>query len=328
MKNLLIMGNSSLCRLLRLQVMLMLFAFPVLKVSAGEIGPSKDPDVIGRWDITITKGGKSLPSWLEVQKSGTHTLIGRFVYAFGSARPISEVKPDNGKYSFSIPPQWEEGTRNMDFQFEVSGDKLTGTMVYTDGASYEFTGVRAPLLVRTKSPVWGAPVKLFNGKNVKGWHTDGKNQWIAEGGILRSPHSGANLITDKTFTDFKLHIEFRYPQGSNSGVYLRGRYELQVIDTKSGDPEPINNQFSSIYGFLPPNKMMAKNPGDWQSYDVTLVGRMVTIVANGKTVICDQIIPGITGGAINSQEGEPGPILIQGDHGPIDYRNIIITPAK
>jgi hypothetical protein len=101
-----------------------------------------------------------------------------------------------------------------------------------------------------------------------------------------------------------------------------------VIDTKSGDPEPINNQFSSIYGFLPPNKMMAKNPGDWQSYDVTLVGRMVTIVANGKTVICDQIIPGITGGAINSQEGEPGPILIQGDHGPIDYRNIIITPAK
>jgi hypothetical protein len=322
------LGTKIIGHFFRMQIMLLLLFFSAFNASAGDTQPTKDPDVIGRWDIIITKGGKSLPSWLEVQKSGTHTLIGRFVYAFGSARPISEVKPDNGKYSFSIPPQWEEGTRNMDFQFEVSGDKLTGTMVYTDGASYEFTGVRAPLLVRTKSPVWGAPVKLFNGKNVTGWHTDGKNQWIAEGGILRSPHSGANLITDKTFTDFKLHIEFRYPQGSNSGVYLRGRYELQVIDTKSGDPEPINNQFSSIYGFLPPNKMMAKNPGDWQSYDVTLVGRMVTIVANGKTVICDQIIPGITGGAINSQEGEPGPILIQGDHGPIDYRNIIITPAK
>lgn len=328
MKNLSILGNKSIYHFFKIQIILCLFVFTAFKTSAGETEPKKDPDVIGRWNITITKAGKNLPSWLEVQKSGTHTLIGRFVYAFGSARPISEVKPDNGKYSFSIPPQWEEGKRNMDFQFEVNGDKLKGTMVYTDGLTYEFTGVRAPLLIRSKSPVWGAPVKLFNGKNVKGWHADGKNQWIAEGGILRSPHSGANLITDKTFTDFKLHIEFRYPQGSNSGVYLRGRYELQIIDTKSGDPEPINNQFSSIYGFLPPSKMMAKNPGEWQYYDITLVGRMVTIIANGKTVICDQVIPGITGGAINSMEGEPGPILIQGDHGPIDYRNIVITPAK
>lgn len=328
MKHLSIPANKSIFRFFQVQFILSILIFSAMNVSASRIAPTKDPDVIGRWDITIDKGGKSLPSWLEVQKSGTHTLIGRFVYAFGSARPISEVKPNDGKYSFSIPPQWEEGSRNMDFQFEVSGDKLKGTMVYTDGVTYNFTGVRAPLLIRVKNPLWSTPVKLFNGKNVKGWHTDGTNQWIAEGGILRSPHSGANLITDKMFTDFKLHIEFRYPQGSNSGVYLRGRYELQIIDTKSGDPEPIANQFSSIYGFLPPNKMMAKNPGEWQSYDITLVGRMVTIVANGKTVICDQVIPGITGGAINSKEGEPGPILIQGDHGPIDYRNIVITPVK
>lgn len=328
MKHLSIPVYKSIFRFFKVQLILSLLIFSVIKVSANRIEPTKDPDVIGRWDITIDKGGKSLPSWLEVQKSGTHTLIGRFVYAFGSARPISEVKPNDGKYSFSIPPQWEEGNRNMDFQFEASGDKLKGTMVYTDGVTYNFTGVRAPVLIRAKNPVWGAPVKLFNGKNVKGWHTDGTNQWIAESGILRSPHSGANLITDKTFTDFKLHIEFRYPQGSNSGVYLRGRYEVQIIDTKSGEPEPINNQFSSVYGFLPPNKMMAKNPGEWQSYDITLVGRMVTIVANGKTVICNQVIPGITGGAFNSKEGEPGPILIQGDHGPIDYRNIVITQAK
>jgi hypothetical protein len=183
-------------------------------------------------------------------------------------------------------------------------------------------------MIRSAAPVWGTPIKLFNGKDVSGWHTDGKNQWIVENGVLRSPHSGSNLITDKTFTDFKLHIEFRYQQGSNSGVYLRGRYEVQIIDTKTGDPEPINNQFSAVYGFLPPNKMMAKDAGEWQSYDITLVGRLVTIVANGTMVICRQEIPGITGGAINSAEGEPGPLLIQGDHGPIDFRNIIITPAK
>ncbi|MEO3406955.1 DUF1080 domain-containing protein [Mucilaginibacter sp. CAU 1740] len=317
---------KNLSMFCRFQAVLLLIVFGAVKISSAQ--QKKDPDVIGRWDITLSKDGKNLPSWLEVQKSGTHTLIGRYVYAFGSARPISEVKVNNGKYSFSIPPQWEQGDRNMDFEFEVSGDQLKGTMVYTDGQTSEFTGVRAPVLIRAKAPVWGKPVKLFNGKDTKGWNADGKNQWVVEKGILRSLHSGANLITDKTFTDFKLHIEFRYQQGSNSGVYLRGRYELQIIDTKSGDPEPYNNQFSSIYGFIAPNKMMAKNPNEWQSYDVTLVGRMITVVANGKTVICDQIIPGITGGAINSQEGEPGPLLIQGDHGPIDYRNIVITPVK
>ena len=303
----------------------LLAVFSILQVSAQQ---KKDPDVIGRWDLTFVRDGKNLPSWLEVQKSGFHTLIGRYVYANGSARPISEVKKDNGKFSFSIPPQWEEGNRNLDFQFEVSGDQIKGNFVYVDNKTYNFTGVRAPILIRDAEPAWGEPITLFNGKNVDGWHTDGRSQWIAEDGILRSPHSGANLISDQKFSDFKLHIEFRYPLGSNSGVYLRGRYEVQVIDTKSGDPEPINNQFSAIYGFLAPNQMTAKDPGEWQTYDITLVGRMVTIVANGKTVICNQIIPGITGGAIDSNEGEPGPILIQGDHGPIDYQNIIITPAK
>jgi len=333
MKHLSIFGNGPVSRFLRVQVILLLLVLSAIRSSAQLAGQVKqpmikDPDVIGRWDITISKSGNNLPSWLEVQKSGTHTLIGRFTYAFGSARPISEVKLNDGKYSFSIPPQWEDGNRNMDFEFEVSGDNIKGTMIYTDGVTYNWTGVRAPKLARGKAPVWGAPIKLFNGKNTKGWHTDGKNQWIAEGGLLRSPRSGSNLITDKTFTDFKLHVEFRYPQGSNSGVYLRGRYECQIIDTKSGAPEPINNQFSSIYGFLPPNKMMAKDPGEWQSYDITLVGRLVTVVANGRTVICNAEIPGITGGAINSAEGEPGPILFQGDHGPIDFRNITIREGK
>lgn len=329
MKNLSMFGRKYITRFLQSQVMLLLVLCSATRIFAQHAEMKKDPDVIGRWDLTIDKDGKGIPSWLEVQKSGTHTLIGRFCYAFGSARPIAEVKDNFGKYNFSIPPQWEDGKSNMDFQFEVKGNQISGTMVYVDGATYNWTGVRAPALIRAKAPVWGPAIALFNGKNTKGWHADGeKNQWIAEKGILRSPHSGANLMTDKTYKDFKLHIEFRYPQGSNSGVYLRGRYELQVIDTKSGEPEPINCQFSAIYGFLPPNKMMAKNPGEWQSYDVTLVGRMVTVVANGTTVISNQIIPGITGGAIDSKEGEPGPIFIQGDHGPIDYRNITIREGK
>lgn len=196
-----------------------------------------------------------------------------------------------------------------------------------DGKQYNWSGVRAPSLRRTKEPVWGTPIRLFNGTSLKGWHPLGeKNQWQAANGILRSPASGSNIATDQTFTDFKLHIEFRYPKGSNSGVYLRGRYEVQIEDSKG--KEPRVGELSAVYGFLPPNAMMARSAGEWQSYDITLVGRLVTVVLNGTMVICKQEIPGITGGALNSKEGEPGPIYLQGDHGPIEFRNITITPAK
>ena len=310
-----------------LQVIVILVVLPALGASA-QSKLIKDPDVIGRWDITVDKGGKSLPSWLEVQKSGNHTLVGRFTADGVSARPISEVKVADGKYSFSIPPQWEDSNRYLDFEFEVNGDAIKGTMVYVDGVTYNFTGVRAPALIREQPPVWGKPVRLFNGKDLTGWHADGKNQWVVENGILTSPHSGSNIITDKTFNDFKLHVEFRFGQGANSGVYLRGRYEVQIMDNTTGPKEPINNVFSSIYGVLPPNKMMSKGPGRWQTYDITLIGRLVTVVANGHTVICNAVIPGITGGAIDSKEGEPGPIYFQCEAGPIEFRNVVITPAK
>lgn len=280
----------------------------------------------GSWDMVIVKDGKELPSWLEIEHSGRHTLTGRFVYAFGSARPISVINVKEGKFSFSIPPQWEPGDRNMDFEGEFDGEKLKGTMIYTDGKSYPWTAVRAPQLKREKEPTWGEPVKLFNGVDLKGWKATGVNQWVVEDGILRSKKSGSNLVSEQLFNDFKLHIEFRYEKGSNSGVYLRGRYEVQIEDNKGKNP--WRGYFGAIYGFLVPNEMAAKDAGEWQSYDITLVGRMVTVIANGKTVICNQEIPGITGGALDSKEGEPGPILIQGDHGPIDYRNIVITPAK
>jgi hypothetical protein len=174
--------------------------------------------------------------------------------------------------------------------------------------------------------VWGTPVPLFNGADLKGWHALGVNQWQAQAGVLRSPHSGANLVTDAAFTDFKLHIEFRLPAESNSGVYLRGRYELQIEEGKGA--EPPADQLASIYGFIEPNEQAGKDGDVWQSYDVTLVGRRITVVFNGKTVICNQEIPGITGGALDSKEGEPGPIYLQGDHGPIEFRNIMITRPK
>ncbi len=280
----------------------------------------------GRWDITINLEGKNAPSWLEVHRSGISTLVGEFVATGGSARPISRVNFDSGNFSFSIPPQWEKEDSDLVVKGTVIDDSLSGSMKFSNGKMYSYTGVRAPSLKRTTQPAWGKLIKLFNGTNLNGWHATSSNQWIVDSGFIRSPHKGANLETDKTFSDFKLHIEFRYPPGSNSGIYLRGRYEVQIEDL--GGTEPVKNEFGSIYGFIAPTDRVPKEAGQWQYFDITLVGRMVTVVANGITIICNQEIPGITGGAIDSNEGEPGPILIQGDHDPIDIRNVILTPAK
>jgi hypothetical protein len=319
------MNIQRICRHLIMPAIIML-ATSTANAGSHHAQPADTASIEGRWDITIYDAGKQYPSWLEVMHSGTHHLVGHLVGIVGSARPISRINFSNSKMSFTIPPQWEAEDNDLSFEATLQGDSLKGTMVAADGKTFNWSAQRAPSLHRQKEPVWGTPIRLFNGNNLQGWHALGENQWKAEDGILRSPHSGANLVTDKTFDDFKLHIEFRYPKGSNSGVYLRGRYEVQIADSKGQGT--LKDQLGAVYGFLTPTEMVAKEPGEWQSYDITLIGRMITLVANGKMIICNQEIPGITGGALDSNEGEPGPLYIQGDHGPIEYRNIVLTPAK
>ena len=308
-----------------LSAFLLVFSLLIPSLSATTL---KDEEgITGRWDLTVNVDGKEVPSWLEVKLSGLKTLVGYFVGNSGSVRPISRVDFENGKISFSIPPQWEDSDRDMVFEGKLVGDQLEGTITSSMGKKHNFTGVRAPLLQREKEPKWGKTLDIFNGKNLEGWHADkDENQWVVNNGNLESPAAGANLISDQKFDDFKLHVEFRYPEGSNSGIYLRGRYEVQIEDNKGTPPSAI--YFGGVYGFLTPNEMVVKSPGVWQTFDITLIGRRVTIEANGKTIICDQIIPGITGGALDSSEGEPGPLMLQGDHGAVEFRKIEITPAK
>lgn len=306
-------------------ILLILFTFSTLSLSAQSIE--------GRWDITITKGDKKIPSWLEVNHSGNKYLNGRFVGSGGSARPISRVNFKDNKMSFSIPPQWDAAEKDLVVEAELKDGMLTGTMNQPNGEIVNFVGVKAPKLIKSTESVFGKPVAIFNGKNLDGWETisredrtEKESQWIVENGIMRSPKSGANIKTSKTFDDFKLHVEFRVPVGSNSGVYLRGRYEVQITDGYGQEPSLID--LGSVYGFVKPLEMPAKKAGEWQSYDISLVGRVVTVMLNGKTTIYKNEIPGITGGAIDSNEAEAGPIMFQGDHGPIEFRNITIALAK
>jgi hypothetical protein len=285
-------------------------------------------EIIGKWDLEVIKGDSILPSWLEVKLSGNRTLVGYFVAESGSARPISEVFFHEGTVDFSIPPQWD-GFNAMHFSALVSKGVLEGTILNSEGEAMSFTGVRAPKLIRSQEVKWSKPRSLFDGITLNQWkplESERQNQWEAQDGLLVNPRSGVNLITEEKFTDFKLHIEARYPAQSNSGIYLRGRYEVQVEDSYGKEPSSI--LFGGVYGFLTPNEIAAKKAGEWQVFEITLIGRRVTIVANGKTVINDQIIPGITGGAIDSKEGTPGPIMLQGDHGVVAFRNISIQTPK
>jgi Domain of Unknown Function (DUF1080) len=190
--------------------------------------------------------------------------------------------------------------------------------------------VRAPVLRRSQVPGWATSDTLFNGRDLAGWTTQGPttNNWTVRNGVLTNTRGGgANLMTTRRFTDFKLHIEFRYPPQGNSGIYLRGRHELQVEDNAERD-WPLTTEIGGVYGFIAASENASTGPNTWQTYDITLVGRHLTVVLNGKTIIANQVIPGITGGAIDSDEGAPGPILLQRDHTAVEYRNIVITPAR
>jgi hypothetical protein len=171
---------------------------------------------------------------------------------------------------------------------------------------------------------------LFNGKDLSGWTpSDPKAtaNWTVENGTLVSPGHGPELISTAKFGDFKLHIEFNCGKEANSGIYLRGRYEVQI----ENDPQPEGPTMRTggVYGFLAPSPEPPRRPGEWQTYDITLIGRIVTVVLNGQTIIDKQEIPGITGGALDSHEGLPGPIYLQGsENGQVAFRNINITPGK
>jgi hypothetical protein len=284
--------------------------------------------LLGRWDLVVQRGAETTPSWLEVERSGTATLVGQFVGSGGSARPIARIDFTDGTFRFAIPPQWESNPRDITFEGRLEGDRITGSMTLGDGQKATWSGTRAPSLRRAEPPAWGEPVTLFSGNALDAWRPvgGGDSQWSAAGGILRNAKRGANLATVQKFDDFKLHLEFRVPKGENSGVYLRGRYELQIDD--AAGLEPSAHHLGGLYGFIAPSENVARAAGEWQSMDATLVGRMLTYALNGTTVICNREIPGITGGALDSAEADPGPLLLQGDHGPVDYRNIVITPAK
>ena len=279
----------------------------------------------GRWDLTITTPQGTYPSWMEcTEKDGKPDV--RIVGRVASVHPVADLKLEGSHLSFSSK-EWFGKPIDVHWDMNISGAKITGTQKRADGVEGQIAGVPQPPLARKMPVSWNAPEMIFNGKDLTGWEADepAKNHWFAQNGELINQSAGANIHTTRKFQDYRLHLEYNCPQDGNSGVYMRGRYEVQV----EYEPSGTNDQFhsmGSIYGFIAPAVAINPRPGQWESYDVTLVGRTVTVVRDGIVIVDNQEIPGITGGAIDSREAEPGPLYIQGDHtGGMKYRNITVS---
>lgn len=282
----------------------------------------------GRWDLTIRAADWQCPSWLEIsEESGV--LKGWFVGRWGNARYLPRVEIQGDEILFVSPKEEEDSENDLIFRGKSTGTSLVGTAQGPNNVPWTWTGKKAPALKPAVAPQWGEPRPLFNGKDFTGWTFDNPaeaSSWKVEEETLVNTASGSNIVTTDKFGDFKLHVEVNCPEKANSGIYLRGRYEVQVEDNSLD--EPPSHHMGAVYGFLAPVPEQPRRPGEWQSFDITFVGRFVTVVQNGQTIINNQEIPGITGGALDSHEELPGPIYLQGDHGGIAFRNIVLTPAK
>jgi hypothetical protein len=283
---------------------------------------------LGQWDLTLKAPDREYASWLNLSLDGGQ-LKAQMVGRWGNARPLAKVELSQGRLTFVSPKEEEGRPDDMIFKGVLVGKTLTGTTTGPDGTKWQWTGQRAPALKRESAPKWGKPKQLFNGRDLAGWRMAGPGTtvWKVEAGNLITPGNGPDLINDSKFEDFRLHVEFNCDANSNSGVYLRGRYEVQ-IETDSID-EPPSHHMGGVYGFLAASPELPRKPGDWQSFDITLLGRWITVVQNGQPIIDNKEIPGITGGALDSHEELPGPIYLQGsEKGRVAFRNIVITPAE
>lgn len=305
---------------------------------------------LGGWALTLPGGGAG---WLGVTETNG-TLEASLLWGSGSVLPLASAKVEGDKLVVTrLHPIQRKDVNGKTMKTNltetitatVNGDdmKLRTVKPRDNGEGEDresFEGRRvppvppAPDLSKVK---FGAPLQLFNGRDLTGWrpvNPKAPNGWSVKDGILVNevvqekgkPHkSFANLRTDQEFEDFNLSLETRLAPGGNSGVYLRGLYEVQVTDSYGKPLDPHN--MGAIYSRITPTQAAEKPPGEWQTLDITFVDRHATVVLNGKKIIDNQPLLGCTGGALSSDVTKPGPIYLQGDHTGIEYRNIVLRPV-
>lgn len=312
---------------------------PILLVAMAASATAQKSPFAGRWDLTLTpQSGNPYPQWMEItEKDGK--LEGRVQPRGGAWKPFgaNDIKVEGAHLILTVAGATQRGPATT-WDFTAAGDKLSGVEKRGDTAGPSIAAARAPELKRPMPKEWAAPVAIFNGKDLSGWEPIGNvqnNKWVARDGELvndnpvvegqRGP-GAANIKTTQKWQDFKLHIEVNCPEHGNSGIYLRGRYEIQV--GTEGGTQPTH-EMGAVYSHYPAGGNLPLGLGKWTTFDITFVGRNVTVMRDGVKIHDNVEIPGPTGGALDSNESEPGPFFLQGDHqGVIRYRNITISVPK
>ncbi len=321
------------------------FAIIVLTAAAAGLSAYADNQYVGYWALTIPGGG---PGWLWItQEEGA--LDAGILWGGGSVKPVSSVKVEGDQLVVTRvqverrgPNKGKKVTETITGTLTGDNLKLLTVKAGPDGKKYgraDFTGKRIPPLPAKpdlSKAKYGKPITLFNGTNLDGWeltNPNNANGWSAEGGVLvnnpvqpegKGHVSYGNLRTMGEFEDFNLKLEANVPEKSNSGIYLRGIYELQILDSY-GKPVSAHNM-GAIYSRITPSVSAEKPAGQWQSLDITLIDRHVTVVLNGKKIIDNVALLGCTGGALWSDPMRAGPLYVQGNHGAASFRNIVLSP--
>jgi len=294
-----------------------------------------DADYNGRWDITAHTKPRPRAWWVELNGVGSSNPTGKFVSAYaGDMNKIDAISVENGELKFVIKrPGRGNNTPppSMIYTAKLVDGKLEGTQSVEGQKNppLPWTGVRAPVIKDKDDGTWkeGKPIALFNGKDLSGWKglvPGAEVKWTVEDGILRNAPPTTDIISDRSFWNFALHTEFRIKEHSNSGIGLRGRYEIQILDDY-GKP-PGTHGAAALYSRIAPSVNASKPAGEWQTYDIRLIGRTLTIVHNGKKVLDKVEVEGLTAIANNPDEGEPGPFIIQGDHSYVEIKSFVVTP--
>jgi len=332
---------------------LLLVALSGLPFSSLAQEESAEP-FLGMWALTLDYENNSA-GWLEVRQENGY-LDSHMLWRWGSVEEvdftmvagdmlllvrgndITRKKADGSKRKLH-PVYWFEISKAGDDRIEGLANFPNKDGIGVQAVS--FNGKRIPPegeVPKLKKSMFGDPVELFNGKDLDNWElTDAGavSGWKAIDGIMvNNPeqkkgeahiHYG-NLRTRDSFEDFNLKLEVNVPKGSNSGVYLRGIYEVQVMDSYGKELDSHN--MGALYSRITPSEAAEKPAGEWQKMDITLYKRYITVKLNGKTIIDRQPVKGVTGGALTSDQFSPGPILLQGDHGKVSYRKIVLTPIE
>lgn len=304
---------------------------------------------VGRWALTIP-GGRA--GWLGITDEGGY-FDGSILWGGGSVVPLASVYFEGDKMVATRLQEVERKdssgkvVRKQTFTDEivatVDGDRLSLVLrtVKRNGMGVreqKFDGKRIPAMPpapKLASAKYGDAVELFNGKNLQGWaltNSNQKNGWSVENGVMANnpvqPEGGhisyGNLQTVETFEDFNLQVEVKVPPNGNSGIYLRGIYEVQVLDSY-GKPADTHHM-GAVYSRIKPSATAEKPAGEWQTLDITLMDRHITVVLNGTKIIDNEPLLGCTGGALWSDEFRPGPIYLQGDHTGVSYRKLTLRP--